>query len=298
LEIVNKGIAMTKIIGTLLWLLLAFGLAAAPRDKEYLLGYDSPEKWEEAIRKAHARNVAAYGESLLLVRPGTERISFGPPTAPPLTIQDVEVIAKRCKTVVAVAPVVKDRGAVAFGGRNWIASSILGTTPAYLAVRDRQKLKEGVVFSGEDVRDAKPVCLLGQSIATALFDRATPLGQEIKIKGKALRVVGVLAEKGCAATGEDEDDVILTPWTTAGKLIAATGHGKIVLIWAKAASAEKMAEAMREMADVLRQQRHIAKSQPDDFNIVDYVWFREELAVRVFEDRTGRKIPWGPRERK
>jgi putative ABC transport system permease protein len=266
-------------------LLMAFSVTAGLR----LSAEDDTATWDEAFKKHHARNVAAYGENIVLILPGTERLNLGQPSAATLTIQDVHAIAQRCPAVIAVAPLVKGRGQVAFNGRNWTPAFSFGTTPPYLVVRDWVKLKEGQIFTEEDIRDAKAVCLLGQTVAKYLFEGASPLGHQIRINGNSFLVIGVLSEKGRNALNLDQDDVILMPWTTTGRLFDATTQGRLASIWAKAASSDKMPTAMREISEVLREQHHITQTRRDDFSILDLIKSREEVALRVHEFEQGRK---------
>ena len=150
------------------------------------------------------------------------------------------------------------RADVAFKSRRWVPTFINGTSQAYLAVRDWTKLKAGVGFSDDDIRDAKAVCLLGKTVVESLFDGASPLGQEVRIKGMSFRVIGVLAEKGKNAFGMDSDDTISMPWTAAKKLPTPCDPDRkprpdnVDSIWAKAASREKIPAAIDEIKKVLR----------------------------------------------
>jgi ABC-type antimicrobial peptide transport system permease subunit len=103
---------------------------------------------------------------------------------------------------------------VVHGNKNWVPSAFLGTTPGYLRVRDWEDLDEGEAFTDRDVRDVAMVCLLGQTIARALFDEQSPVGQEVYVSDVPLRVIGVLSRKGADIVGEDQDDLLVAPWTT------------------------------------------------------------------------------------
>jgi putative ABC transport system permease protein len=241
---------------------------------------------DEEYRDFHARNVAVYGENSIIIYPGT---GWGQVDSAKLTIQDVQAITKRCPAVIAVAPIMRVFGEVSSNSKSWVPAYIYGTAEQYLVVRDWTKLKVVKLFSEEDINDAKAVCLLGQTVTESLFGGASPLGQEIKIKGNSFRVVGVLAEKGCNSMNLDQDDVILMPWTTTSKLFDATNQGKLGLIYAKAASSEKMPAAMQEIKEVLREEHHIKKSGPDDFKVVDLIKSQEELIIKVHEAEQGGK---------
>ena len=166
-----------------------------------------------AIRKA----IASMGSNVLLIVPGTAAsggVSFGAGTVTTLTPGDSDAILRDCPAVRNTAPVVRARTQVVYGNRNWVPSSIYGTTVAFLDIRDWNSLAEGDLFSERDVLNANKVCLLGQTLVRELFLGESPVGKEIRIKNVSFRVVGVLGAKGANMMGLDQDDILLTPWST------------------------------------------------------------------------------------
>lgn len=163
------------------------------------------------------RTIASMGANNLLVMPGTASsggISFGSGSVMTLTPQDAEAIQKECPAVGSAAPIVRARTQVVYGNRNWVPMYIYGTTPAFLGVRDWEDLAEGDAFADRDVRNSSKVCLLGQTLVRELFAGRSPIGQEIRVQNVTFRVVGVLRKKGANMMGMDQDDIVLTPWTT------------------------------------------------------------------------------------
>ncbi len=166
-----------------------------------------------AIRKT----IATMGANVLLIIPGTAAsggVSFGAGSVTTLTPEDGEAILQDSPAVRNVAPIVRARTQVVYGNRNWVPQQMLGTTPAFLDIRDWSLLAEGEVFTERDVLNANKVCLLGQTLARELFQGESPIGKEIRVKNVAFRVVGVLAAKGANMMGSDQDDILLTPWTS------------------------------------------------------------------------------------
>src|SRR5206468_12925032 len=106
------------------------------------------------------------------------------------------------------------RTQVVYGNRNWVPQYIFGTSPDFLVVRDWRDLELGQPFTDRDVRIGAKVCLLGKTLARELFDEASPIGEEVRVRNVSFKVVGVLASKGANMIGVDQDDILLAPWTT------------------------------------------------------------------------------------
>ena len=163
------------------------------------------------------KTIASMGANVLVIRPGTASsggVSFGAGSTTTLTPEDSQAILRECPSISNATPMVRARVQVVYGNRNWVPNAIYGTTPAYLDVQDWNILAEGEPFTDRDVLNGNRVCILGKSLVRELFEGASPVGKEIRIKNIAFRVVGVLTPKGANMMGFDQDDVILAPWTT------------------------------------------------------------------------------------
>jgi macrolide transport system ATP-binding/permease protein len=170
----------------------------------------------QGSKVAMQRTIASMGANMVLVLPGAALsggVSFGAGSVQTLTPQDMEEIAKQCPAVVAVAPAVRARSQVVYGHRNWNTMQILGTTPSYLTVRDWENLEEGDVFTERDVRNRNRVCLIGATLKRELFQGESPIGKDVRIQNVTFRVIGVLSRKGANMVGQDQDDIVLAPWT-------------------------------------------------------------------------------------
>ena len=153
-------------------------------------------------------------------------MSLGGGSIKTLTPEDAEAILHECPSVDSLAPLVFTRRQVVQGQPQLGARrTFVGTTPSYLRVRQWEDLsEEGSLFSDRDVREIAMVCLLGQTIARELFGEQSPIGREVYVADVPLRVVGVLGRKGADIIGEDQDDILVAPWTTVRYRISSNGR--------------------------------------------------------------------------
>lgn len=161
--------------------------------------------------------ISSMGANNLLILPGTAAsggVSFGAGSTNTLTPEDSDAIFREIKNIKNVAPIVRARGQVVYGNRNWVPMTISGTTPSFLDVRDWSNLTDGDMFTDQDVRNSSKVCTIGQTIARELFQGFSPIGKYIRIQNVSFKVIGVLSSKGANMMGQDQDDIILAPWTT------------------------------------------------------------------------------------
>ena len=161
--------------------------------------------------------IATMGAYNLMVFPGNALmggISTGTGGSMRLSPQDADAILTDCPSVTAAAPVVYARAQAIYNNLNWQPGSLLGTTPAFLEVRDWGDMAQGSSFTDRDVRNCSKVCVIGKTIVKMLFQDEPPVGKEIRLMNVNFKVVGVLKAKGANMMGSDQDDIILAPWTT------------------------------------------------------------------------------------
>jgi len=219
--------------------------------------------------KKIAEQISSMGSNLLIILPGATTsggVRMGAGTQPTLTMADAEAIQKECPAVQDVAPILNGVAQVVYGHQNW-STGVVGTTPGMLSVRD-WSLASGRPFTQQDVKSATKVCLLGQSVVDNLFGDMDPSGQIIRIKKVPFTVVGVLAKKGQSPQGQDQDDTIYIPVTTAQKkLFGTTFPGMVRIMMVKAKSTEDLAPAEKQINELLRQRHHIGMKQENDFTV-------------------------------
>ena len=168
------------------------------------------------INTLNQRAIASLGANALIIQPGNSSsggLNFGAGSAMTLTPEDAQAILSDCPAVRSAAPQVRASSQLIYLGRNYTPQQIMGTTPAYLTVRE-WPMSEGTAFTDQDVRNSAKVCLIGQTIEEQLFGNEDPIGEEVRLGPVNLKVVGVLGRKGANMFGGDQDDVIVSPWTT------------------------------------------------------------------------------------
>ncbi len=172
------------------------------------------------------QTISNMGAAILLVFPhaaSNNGISQGAGTGVTLSPADSDAIALECPAVRGSAPIVRSRGQVVRGNLNWYPFSIIGSTPDYFSIHNWDDFAAGTSFTDADVRNASQVCLIGQTIAENLFGDESPIGQTLRLSGVTLTVVGVLSPKGANMFGNDQDDILVIPWTTVKYRINGAG---------------------------------------------------------------------------
>jgi putative ABC transport system permease protein len=216
-----------------------------------------------------AEQIASMGSNLLIVLSGSSTsggLRFGSGTVPTLTVDDAKAILNEIPAVKYVAPTLGGGAQVVFGNQNW-STIINGTTPEVLEIRE-WSIAGGRSFTQQDVDGATKVCLLGKTVVDNLFGGIDPIGQIIRIKMVPFTVIGVLASKGQSTQGQDQDDTIIVPLTTAQKkLFGMQFPGMVRLIMVQATAPEVMKDAESQINDLLRQRHHIQPKQDNDFSV-------------------------------
>lgn len=208
------------------------------------------------------------GTNMLVITPGSTAqggVSQGAGTFNRLTAEDAEKLKRESTLLDAVSPVVITRTQIIGGDGNW-RTSVNGVSTDYLTIRN-WNVTEGTLFSDDDVAAKRRVVVLGATVAKNLFPGRDPTGSQVQLGRSPFTVVGVLAPKGQTASGNDEDDVVLVPYTTAQARLA--GRSFLGQILASTASADQIPAAMSEIEGIMREAHGTARGMPDDFTVRD-----------------------------
>jgi putative ABC transport system permease protein len=224
----------------------------------------------EGSRQRVQASIASLGSNQLIVMSGTASIGgmrSGAGSLPTLTLADAVAIGELA-SVRGVAPVSNSAAQVVFGANNK-ATSITGTTPAYFSVNN-MPLQAGSAFTDADVRTAANVAVLGATVAGELFGDAPPIGQIIRIQRQTFQVIGVLKAKGQGFGGQDQDDVVVLPVSTAQRKLAGTPFpGSVGMVLVESGRPEQKGYTEQEVTRLLRQRHRIAPGADDDFTVRD-----------------------------
>ncbi|TAN41850.1 MAG: FtsX-like permease family protein [Nitrospirae bacterium] len=216
-----------------------------------------------------SEQISSIGSNLIIILPGSTTaggVRMGAGTQPTLSLGDAEAIQKECPAVMHVGPVLNGVGQVVYGSQNW-STAVVGTTPAMLNVRD-WGLSGGRPFTSDEVRSGAKVCLVGQTVVDNLFGSVNPIGQSIRIKKVPFTIIGILEPKGQSPNGQDQDDTIYVPVTTAQRqLFGTTFPGMVRIIMIKAKDAGQLYAAEKQITELLRQRHRIGPRQDNDFTV-------------------------------
>jgi putative ABC transport system permease protein len=213
--------------------------------------------------------IESIGSNILMVLPGATTSGgarMGSGTQSTLSLGDAEAVLRELPSVADVAPVLGGVAQVVFGHQNW-STGVTGTTPGMLTGRD-WILWSGRPFTDQDVKNGTKVCLLGQTVVDNLFGDRDPVGEIIRIKNIPFTVIGTLERKGPSPSGQDQDDTIFIPITTAQKKVFGTAFpGMIRMMYVKARSSADLEIAERQITDLLKQRHRIGQKQENDFTV-------------------------------
>lgn len=223
--------------------------------------------------------IKSMGSNLINVRSGSSTSGgarMGHGSQPTLKNGDADAIQEKIASIRLAVPVFNDSGQLVYGNANW-ATNIVGTDNRYFEIKEWD-LAYGRLFSDTDLSNANKVTILGQTVAKELFGDIDPLGKTIRIKGIPFTVIGALTTRGQSGHGQDQDDIIYIPLSTAQKKVSGTQFPDMVnMLMLQAYDAQSTYTAQPEITALLRQRHNLGINKDDDFTIRNLTQFMEMM---------------------
>ena len=221
----------------------------------------------QGSKRSIQKQISEMGSNMIMIHPGAEMrggVRQDPSSMQTLKLENYETLRDECMYLSAISPNVSASGQLISGSNNY-PSSVSGVSIGYLTIR-QLTVEQGEMFTEEDIRTAAKVCVIGKTIVDNLFpDGQDPIGKIIRCNQVPLRVVGVLKSKGYNSMGMDQDDVVLSPYTTVMKRLLAQTY--LSGIFASALTEDMTEEAVDEITNILRREHKLKEADDDDFTI-------------------------------
>ena len=260
-RIALRALAINKLRSVLTMLGLIVGVAAVITTVAVAAG----------ARSEVEEQVASLGTNLLIVVPGSQRVAgvrLGAGSRPSLSESDASALQRELPGVHAAAPNLRGSGPMVYGPNNWL-TSFHGSTRDFFEARN-WRIASGRSFTEAELERAAKVILLGETVAHNLFGDMDPIGQIIRVKKVPFTVIGVLDRKGQNSWGQDQDDVVLMPLSTAKKKVLGVSQANarsVGAISVKILPGEDLATATTQIGELLRQRHKLQPYQEDDFTV-------------------------------
>jgi putative ABC transport system permease protein len=222
----------------------------------------------QGSKKKIRDQMSSMGTNMIMVMPNFQRrggVSLGASVSQVLKYSDVVALRNEATDLSAVSPEIRASGQIIYSNQN-TQTTIYGVTEEYLSIR-KLTIKSGRIFNANEIRSMAKVCILGKTVVDNLFGSGMdPLGLSIRIKNLPFQVIGVLESKGESGMGQDQDDLIIAPYTTVQSRLANIDY--INSIYASAVSEEKSAAAQAEVEQIMRSSHRLKESAENDFRIM------------------------------
>jgi putative ABC transport system permease protein len=225
--------------------------------------------------RAVADQISSLGSNLLVVRPGQQIGLASTGAGPrPFKVSDVAAISAQVGGIEAMTGAQVASATVVYRAQNW-STTVVGATNDYFAAR-KLDLAAGRVFNEAEERAGRPACVIGETIRRQLFGAVNPVGARLRVKRFACDVVGLLKSKGQASLGQDQDDLIIMPLKTVQRRL--TGAQDLAVIIVSVTSQAEMDGVKAQIGRLLRERRHLARNEEDDFSVLDTRQIADALA--------------------
>ena len=218
------------------------------------------------VKKNILDNLSRLGSNMLIISPGSANrggMRGAAGSVITLTYDDAEAIKDKIKNISHVSPTVQGSYQVVYGHENW-NTTVTGVIPEYVAIQSLE-LKSGLFFSEHDVDVRNRVAVIGPTVASNLFESVNPVGKKIRIGNAPYTIIGVLESKGQSSGGQDQDDIVLIPLTTAQERLIGITYVRSINV--QVSDSDKMDEVQHDIEKLLRQRHRIRAGAEDDFNV-------------------------------
>jgi putative ABC transport system permease protein len=218
------------------------------------------------VREKVQTSIASLGSNLIMVSPGaasSSGVRQAAGTNISLTWKDAQAIAREVSGVQYAAPSVGRQYQLVAGNQNW-TTSVQGTTPEFLDVRNLSVMS-GSFISNDDLETRNRVAVIGSTVAGNLFSGINPIGQSVRINNAPYKVIGVLESKGQSAGGQDQDDIVVIPLTTAQERLLGITYVQQISV--QAANSDVVDQVQNDITTLLRSRHKLAADQADDFTV-------------------------------
>ena len=229
------------------------------------------------VKKNVVDSISRLGSNMLMVMPGSSNrggVRGAAGSVITLTYDDAKAIKDKIKDVSYVSPIVQGSYQVVYGHENW-NTSVSGVIPEYVEIQSLT-LQSGLFFSEHDVEVRSRVAVIGTTVATNLFGEVNPVGKKIRIGNAPYTVIGLIASKGQSSVGQDQDDVVLIPLTTAQERLIGITYVRMINV--QVADSDKMDAVQSQIETLLRQRHRINKDAEDDFNVRNLTSLMETMS--------------------
>lgn len=222
----------------------------------------------EGSKQKMRKQISSMGTNVVMVMPDLMRrggVSLGASSSVSMKYSDVVALRNETTNISMVSPEVRASGQIIYGNQN-TQTTIYGVSEEYLSIRKLEVLS-GRFFNTNEIKSMAKVCILGQTVVENLFGKGVdPVGMAIRIRNLSFVIIGTLKDKGESGMGQDQDDLILAPYTTIQRRLVAIDY--INGIYASAVSEEKSGAAMAEVEDILRRTHKLKETETNDFRVM------------------------------
>lgn len=220
----------------------------------------------EGSKESIKKNISSMGANLITIRPGAGMmggVRSDPSSMQTLTLADFQALKKETTLLKDISPLVNGSGQSIAGSNNW-PTTIYGASPEYLSIRD-WGVDEGAMFTDDDVNSYNKVAVIGKTVQENLYSNEDPIGKMIRFKNIPFKVIGVLKEKGENTFGQDQDDIIIAPYTSVQKRILAQTYLQSIV--ASSLSEDQSEAAVEQITQILQERHGIKEGDDNDFNV-------------------------------